>query len=222
MSVFVVLIAIAVGLVAALAFRTANPDTPLIILGGSFLSAGLLALIGLYRYKWFLFATLALRPALDDLTADEFGSFPPSAILGILVIGVSALHLISRRATGNWRRMTPMSWAMIGFLLAFAPSYLLSVDRGVSQAAMFGLASVVLLYLAMEHDNVIATGRCYQLLGQLNVRARELALKIRERGGCELLPQVCVRSSRGLRVADLCAGFRVFATKQGQVGPLHL
>ena len=31
------------------------------------------------------------------------------------------------------------------------------------------------LYLAMSADNVIGTARCYQLLGQLNIRARELA-----------------------------------------------
>jgi hypothetical protein len=31
------------------------------------------------------------------------------------------------------------------------------------------------LYLAMSHDNVMATARSYQLLGQLNIRARELA-----------------------------------------------
>ena len=31
------------------------------------------------------------------------------------------------------------------------------------------------LHLAIEQENVIATGRCYQLLGQLNIRARELA-----------------------------------------------
>ena len=31
------------------------------------------------------------------------------------------------------------------------------------------------LYLAMEHDNVMGAARSYQLLGQLNIRARELA-----------------------------------------------
>ncbi len=31
------------------------------------------------------------------------------------------------------------------------------------------------LYLSMSQDNVLATARCYQLLGQLNIRARELA-----------------------------------------------
>jgi hypothetical protein len=31
------------------------------------------------------------------------------------------------------------------------------------------------LYLAMSQDSVLATARCYQLLGQLNIRARELA-----------------------------------------------
>jgi hypothetical protein len=31
------------------------------------------------------------------------------------------------------------------------------------------------LYLGMSQDNVLATARCYQLLGQLNIRARELA-----------------------------------------------
>ena len=31
------------------------------------------------------------------------------------------------------------------------------------------------LYLAMEQDNVLGTARAYQLLGQLNIRARELA-----------------------------------------------
>ncbi len=31
------------------------------------------------------------------------------------------------------------------------------------------------LYLTMSQDNVIGTARCYQLLGQLNIRARELA-----------------------------------------------
>jgi len=31
------------------------------------------------------------------------------------------------------------------------------------------------LYLTMERDNVLGTARCYQLLGQLNIRARELA-----------------------------------------------
>jgi hypothetical protein len=31
------------------------------------------------------------------------------------------------------------------------------------------------LYLSMASDNLLGTGRCYQLLGQLNIRARELA-----------------------------------------------
>ena len=31
------------------------------------------------------------------------------------------------------------------------------------------------LYLTIERDNVLGTARCYQLLGQLNIRARELA-----------------------------------------------
>jgi hypothetical protein len=31
------------------------------------------------------------------------------------------------------------------------------------------------LYLAMSRDNIVGTARCYQLLGQLNIRARELA-----------------------------------------------
>ena len=31
------------------------------------------------------------------------------------------------------------------------------------------------LYLSMEHDNLMGTARSYQLLGQLNIRARELA-----------------------------------------------
>ncbi len=31
------------------------------------------------------------------------------------------------------------------------------------------------LYLAMSRDDVVGTARCYQLLGQLNIRARELA-----------------------------------------------
>jgi hypothetical protein len=31
------------------------------------------------------------------------------------------------------------------------------------------------LYLTMSRDNVLGTARCYQLLGQLNIRARELA-----------------------------------------------
>lgn len=150
MSVFVVLIAIAVGLAGAFAFKLVNPETRLIILGGTLVCAAVMAIIGLYRFSWFLYGVLALRPALDDLVADEFGSFQPSAILGILAIAVSALHLISRRTSGNWHRLTPIGWAMIAFFIGFVPSFVLSVDRGVSQAAMFGLASVVLLYLACE------------------------------------------------------------------------
>lgn len=150
MSLFVVLIAISVGLAGAFAFQLVNPDTPLIILGGTLIAAAVIAIVGLYRYTWFLFGVLALRPALDDLIADEFGTFQPSAILGILAISVTALHLISRRVSGNWHRLTIVGWAMIAFFLAFVPSFVLSVDRGVSQGAMFGLASVVLLYLAVE------------------------------------------------------------------------
>lgn len=150
MSIFVILIAIAVGLVAALGFQSANPDTPMIILGGTMLFAAAMGLLGLFRFRWFILGVLALRPALDDLVADEFGSFQPAAILGILVIIICALHLISRKVGRTWHRLTPIGWAMVGFFFAFVPSFILSVDRGVSQAAMFGLASVVLLYLVME------------------------------------------------------------------------
>jgi len=150
MSIFVVLGAIIVGLAAALAFQSTSPDTPFVILGGTVLSAVILAIIGLYRYSWFLLITLAVRPALDDLIADEFGTFQPSAILGILAILVTLLHLISRKRSGNWNPITPLGWAFIGFFILFVPSFVTSIDRGVSQGAMFGLASVVLLYLAIE------------------------------------------------------------------------
>ncbi|MFT7473554.1 MAG: putative inorganic carbon (HCO3(-)) transporter [Verrucomicrobiales bacterium] len=149
-SIFVVLGAIAIGLAAAFAFQSLSPDTPFVILGGTVMSAVVLAIIGLYRYEWFLLITLAVRPALDDLIADELGTFQPSAILGILAILITLLHLISRRLTGSWNRLTPLGLAFIGFFVLFVPSFITSVDRGVSQAAMFGLASVVLLYLAIE------------------------------------------------------------------------
>jgi O-antigen ligase len=150
MSLFVVFIAVAAGLVAALGFQAMNPDTPIVILGGTVLAAAVFGIVGLYRYEWFLLATLAIRPALDDLIADEFGTFQPSAILGILAILVTLLHLISLRSTGNWNRPTPLGFAFIGFFVMFVPSFITSVDRGVSQGAMFGIASVTLLYLACE------------------------------------------------------------------------
>ncbi len=152
MSLFVVLVAIATGLAAAVAFQTLEPDTRFVILGGTVLTAAILGIIGLYRYQWFLLVALAIRPGLDDLIADEFGTFQPSAILGILVIVVSLLHLISRRASGNWNKMTPLGWSFVAFFFLFIPSFLTSVDRGVSQGAMFGLASVSLIYLAMEQQ----------------------------------------------------------------------
>ena len=151
-SVLVLLAATIAGLAVAFAFNALSPDTPFVILGGTMLVAGILGLVGLYKYQWFLMGTLALRPSLDDLIADEFGTFQPSAILGILVILVTALHLLSRRVSGNWNPMTPLGWAFVGFFVLFIPSFLTSVDRGVSQAAMFGLASVMLLYLAIEQS----------------------------------------------------------------------
>ena len=149
-AVFVVLGAIVSGLAAAFVFQSLSPDTPFVILGGTLLTAITLSIVGLYRYQWFLLITLAIRPSLDDLIADQFGTFQPSAILGILAIGITTLHLISRRLTGNWQRMTPLGMAFVGFFVLFIPSFITSVDRGVSQAAMFGLASVTLLYLAIE------------------------------------------------------------------------
>ena len=150
MAVVVVLVAVSVGLGAALAFLSLSPDTKFVILGGTLLSAAVLGIVGLYRYQWFLLITLAIRPALDDLIADEFGTFQPSAILGILVILVTLLHLIGRRTAGVWKKPTPLGFAFIGFFVLFIPSFITSVDRGVSQGAMFGLASVALLYLAIE------------------------------------------------------------------------
>ncbi len=150
MSLFVVIVAVAAGLFAALGFQATNPDTPIVILGGTVLSAAIFGIVGLYRYEWFLLGTLAIRPALDDLIADEFGTFQPSAILGILAILVTLLHLISLRSTGNWNRPTPLGFAFIGFFVFFVPSFITSVDRGVSQGAMFGIASVTLLYMACE------------------------------------------------------------------------
>lgn len=158
MAIFVVLGAAIVGLTAALAFQSTSPDTPFVILGGTVLSAAVLAIIGLYRYSWFLLLILAIRPALDDLIADEFGTFQPSAILGILVILVTLLHLISRKATGNWHPITPLGYAFIGFFVLFVPSFVTSIDRGASQGAMFGLASIALLYLAME-QHLLDDGR---------------------------------------------------------------
>lgn len=150
MAIFVALGAVIVGLATALAFQSMSPDTPFVILGGTVLSAMVLAIVGLYRYSWFLLITLAVRTSLDDLIAEEFGTFQPSAILGILVILVTLLHLISRRSTGNWTPMTPLGWAFMGFFVFFIPSFVTSIDRGVSQGAMFGLASVALIYIAME------------------------------------------------------------------------
>ena len=72
--------------------------------------------------------------------------------MGILAIGVTFLHLISRRFTGNWNKLTPLGFAYIAFFVGFLPGFLTSVDRGVSQSALFGLASVVLLYLALEQQ----------------------------------------------------------------------
>lgn len=168
-SIFVIIAAIIVGLTAAFAFQALSPDTPFVILGGTMMSAAILGVIGLYRYQWFLLITLAVRPALDDLIADQFGTFQPSAILGILAIGVTALHLISRKLTGNWQRMTPLGMAFSAFFLLFIPSFITSVDRGVSQAAMFGLASVVLLYLAIE-QHLLDDGRfLFKLLAATGV-----------------------------------------------------
>lgn len=150
MAVFVVLLAVVAGLGVALGFQSLAPDTPFVILGGTLLVAALMGVIGLYRYQWFLLTVLAVRPALDDLIADEFGTFQPSAILGILAILVTLLHLIGRRVSGVWQKPTPLGFAFIGFFVLFVPSFITSVDRGVSQGAMFGLASVVLLYLAIE------------------------------------------------------------------------
>ena len=158
MAVFVVLGAVVVGLAAALGFQALSPDTPFVILGGTVLTALVLAIIGLYRYSWFLLITLAVRPALDDLIADEFGTFQPSAILGILVILISLLHLISRKVSGNWHKITPLGYTFIGFFVLFVPSFITSIDRAVSQGAMFGLASVVLLYLAIE-QHLLEDGR---------------------------------------------------------------
>jgi len=158
MSVFVLLAAVIVGLGAAFAFQSLSPDTPFVILGGTLVSAGILGIIGLYKYQWFLLIVFAVRPALDDLIADEFGTFQPSAILGILAILVTLLHLIGRRAAGVWKKPTPLGFAFIGFFVLFLPSFITSVDRGVSQAAMFGLASVVLLYLAIE-QHLLDDGR---------------------------------------------------------------
>lgn len=163
-AVFVLIAATLIGLAGAFAFQSLSPDTPFVILGGTMMVALLLALVGLYRYQWFLMITLAVRPALDDLIADEFGTFQPSAILGILAILVTAAHLISRRLTGNWNTLTPLGWAFIGFFVLFIPSFLTSVDRGVSQAAMFGLASVVLLYLAVEQQLLDDTRNLLKLL----------------------------------------------------------
>lgn len=165
MAIFVLLIAVAVGLVTAGAFQSLQPDTRFVILGGTVLSAAILGVIGLYRYQWFLLATLAIRPALDDLIADEFGTFQPSAILGILVILVSLLHLISRRVTGNWHPITPLGWSMVAFFVLFVPSFITSVDRGVSQGAMFGLASVCLLYLAIEQQLVADRRFIWKMIG---------------------------------------------------------
>ena len=151
-AIVVLLAAIFAGLGGAFVFQSLSPDTPFVILGGTLLSAMTLGIVGLYRYQWFLLITLAVRPALDDLIADQFGTFQPSAILGILVILVTFLHLISRRMTNNWNTMTPLAWSFIGFFVLFIPSFITSVDRGVSQGAMFGLLSVTLLYLAMEQQ----------------------------------------------------------------------
>ena len=164
MAFFVVLVAVVVGLGGAFGFQSLSPDTPFVILGGTLLSAAALGVVGLYRYQWFLLIVLALRPSLDDLIADQFGTFQPSAILGILAILVTFLHLIGRRMSGLWKRPTPLGFAFMAFFVLFVPSYITSVDRSFSLSAMFGLASVVLLYLAIEQHLLDDTRFLYKLL----------------------------------------------------------
>jgi len=70
-ALLVLLVSTVVGLTAAFGFQALSPDTPFVILGGTMLAAAAMGLIGLYKYQWFLLATLAIRPSLDDLIADE-------------------------------------------------------------------------------------------------------------------------------------------------------
>ncbi len=171
MAMFVAVLAVMAGLVVAIAFRATDPDTPLVILGFTFLGAAILALIGLYRFEWFLLITLAIRTSLDDLVADELGTFQPSAILGILAILVCALHLLSLRLTGGWRRITPLGLAFVCFFVAFVPSFATSVDRQLSMGAMFGLASVALLYLTTEQLLLRDRSAIWRLLAAMAVGA---------------------------------------------------
>ncbi len=169
MSMFVAVLAIMSGLIVAAGFRATDPDTPFIILGATFLVAGTLALVALYRFEWFLLLTIAIRTSLDDLVADEFGTFQPSAILGILVIAICAIHLVALRLQGDWRRITPLGLGFVVFFVSFIPSFVTSVDRGISQGAMFGLASVTLLYLAIEQLLLRDRDAIWRLLGAVAV-----------------------------------------------------
>ncbi len=149
-DVAIAIVSIVVGVLAAFSLLVIQPDPDLVTLVLALTISVGLGLTALYRFEWFILAALAIRPALDDLKTEALDPLQPSAILGLLVIGLVIVRLGADRAHGAKAIATPMAAAYVACGALLAISLVTSLDRGETMPAVLGFVSSVALYLGIE------------------------------------------------------------------------
>ncbi len=162
-------VSVLAGLAAAFSLLVVQPDPDLVTLVLALVISIGLGLTALYRFEWFVLAALAIRPALDDLKTEALDPLQPSAILGLLVIGLVLVRVLADRAHGGRAIATPMAGAYLACGLLLSISLVTSLDRGETLPAVLGFASSVALYFGIERSLRTDRRALLRLVGALAV-----------------------------------------------------
>lgn len=146
--------AVVLGLLVGFLFSLATGHFVLIVVAFG-LVAGLFCIgVAIYRFDWFLYGLLALRPLLDGFNlggqGSSRGALNPSVMIGMAFVLASLFWLVNRALA---RRLSPpsrISYAMAGLVLASATSCLVSASFAASAAATMRLAASALMFIVLE------------------------------------------------------------------------
>ncbi len=137
-------------------------DTKIALLPIAAVVAVAMAALAFTRFSAFVLLLLGVRPILDavkisgktsgtaagNTVADR--GLDPSALVVVLFLLAAVLWFAARVASGAWVQLSPLSWALLAFLVAGLLSVIVAIKPQASAMEWLRISSVAAMFLVLE------------------------------------------------------------------------
>ena len=137
-------------------------DTKIALLPIAAVVAVAMAALAFTRFSAFVLLLLGMRPILDavkisgktsgtaagNTVADR--GLDPSALVVVLFLLAAVLWFAARVASGAWVQLSPLSWALLAFLVAGLLSVIAAIKPQASAMEWLRISSVAAMFLVLE------------------------------------------------------------------------